>query len=187
LLVAGLLVPSPWTVHNIVSLDRFVPISTGADKAYVGTDLSADGDYQQVKAELVQRYQGRTLGRVGAAERDQPDAAVQHAAISRPAARLGARQDRQAATLRRHPPPPARLPGDAGPPGGADVDQGVGPTMDSTLGRAAQRIAVGLSGLWRWPGGGAAGKVSRDGDRAVHLFRSRLADSASRARGETRF
>src|SRR2546421_2863605 len=63
LLVVGGLVPIvPWTIHNIVSLDRFVPISTGGGKAlYVGTDLSADGDYQRVKAQLVQRYQGRTL------------------------------------------------------------------------------------------------------------------------------
>ncbi len=63
LLVAGLLAPIvPWTIHNIVSLDRFVPVSTGGGKAlYVGTYLSADGDYQRVKADLVERYQGRTL------------------------------------------------------------------------------------------------------------------------------
>lgn len=63
LLIAAFLVPIvPWTVHNLVSLDRFVPISTGSGKAlYVGQDLPADGDYQRVKAELVQIYRGRTL------------------------------------------------------------------------------------------------------------------------------
>jgi 4-amino-4-deoxy-L-arabinose transferase-like glycosyltransferase len=63
LLVAAFLAPIvPWTIHNLVSLDRFVPISTGGGKAlYVGTSLPADGDYQRVKALLVERYRGRTL------------------------------------------------------------------------------------------------------------------------------
>jgi 4-amino-4-deoxy-L-arabinose transferase-like glycosyltransferase len=63
LLVAGFLAPIvPWTVHNLVSLDRFVPVSTGGGKAlYVGTYLPADGDYQRVKAALVKRYLGRSL------------------------------------------------------------------------------------------------------------------------------
>ena len=62
-LLAAFLVPVvPWTIRNFVSLDRFVPISTGGGKAlYVGTDLSADGDYQRVKAELVKRYDHRDL------------------------------------------------------------------------------------------------------------------------------
>jgi Dolichyl-phosphate-mannose-protein mannosyltransferase len=52
----------PWTVRNFVELDRFVPISTGGGKAlYVGTYLPADGDYQRVKALLVERIQGREL------------------------------------------------------------------------------------------------------------------------------
>ena len=52
----------PWTVHNIVTLDRAVPISTGGGKAlYVGTLLPADGEYQQAKALLVKRYLGRDL------------------------------------------------------------------------------------------------------------------------------
>ncbi|HSS03639.1 MAG TPA: glycosyltransferase family 39 protein [Solirubrobacterales bacterium] len=63
LLVAGLLVPIvPWTVHNEIALDRTVPISTGGGKAlYVGTFLPADGEYQRVKALLVQRYLHRDL------------------------------------------------------------------------------------------------------------------------------
>ncbi len=63
LLVAGLLLPIvPWTVHNQVAFDRTVPISTGGGKAlYVGTFLPADGEYQQVKARLLQRYEHRNL------------------------------------------------------------------------------------------------------------------------------
>jgi 4-amino-4-deoxy-L-arabinose transferase-like glycosyltransferase len=63
LLVAALLLPIvPWTVRNLEVLDRVVPISTGSGKAlYVGTFLPADGEYQRVKAILVERYQGREL------------------------------------------------------------------------------------------------------------------------------
>ncbi|MFL5900279.1 MAG: ArnT family glycosyltransferase [Solirubrobacterales bacterium] len=63
LFVAALLVPIvPWTVHNQVSLDRTVPISTGGGKAlYVGTFLPADGEYQKVKALLVRRYLRKDL------------------------------------------------------------------------------------------------------------------------------
>jgi hypothetical protein len=52
----------PWTVRNVVVLDRVVPISTGGGKAlYVGTYLPADGDYQRVKATLLERFRGRKL------------------------------------------------------------------------------------------------------------------------------
>jgi hypothetical protein len=63
LFVAALLVPIvPWTIHNQVTLDRTVPISTGGGKAlYVGTFLPADGEYQRVKALLVRRYLHRDL------------------------------------------------------------------------------------------------------------------------------
>ena len=62
LLVALALPIVPWTVRNAIVLDRQVPISTGGGKAlYVGTYLPADGDYQRVKADLLQRFQGRTL------------------------------------------------------------------------------------------------------------------------------
>ena len=51
----------PWTIRNLVVLDRLVPISTGSGKAlYVGTYLPADGEYQRVKAILYERYEGRT-------------------------------------------------------------------------------------------------------------------------------
>jgi hypothetical protein len=62
-LLAAIVLPIlPWTIRNIVVLDRAVPISTGGGKAlYVGTYLPADGEYQRVKAILVQRYEGKDL------------------------------------------------------------------------------------------------------------------------------
>ncbi len=69
LLVGALLVPIvPWTIRNIVVLHRVVPISTGDGKAlYVGTYLPADGEYQQVKALLLKRYDHRSLDPYSAA------------------------------------------------------------------------------------------------------------------------
>ena len=62
MLVALVLPIVPWTVRNVVVLDRAVPISTGGGKAlYVGTYLPADGEYQRVKALLAERYLGRDL------------------------------------------------------------------------------------------------------------------------------
>jgi 4-amino-4-deoxy-L-arabinose transferase-like glycosyltransferase len=62
LLVALILPILPWTIRNIVVLDRVVPISTGGGKAlYVGTYLPADGEYQRVKAALVERFEGKRL------------------------------------------------------------------------------------------------------------------------------
>ncbi|MGC1166075.1 MAG: hypothetical protein WA862_08200, partial [Solirubrobacterales bacterium] len=63
LLVTALLLPIvPWTIRNVDVLGRVVPISTGSGKAlYVGTYLPADGEYQRVKALLLERYEGRAL------------------------------------------------------------------------------------------------------------------------------
>lgn len=62
LLVALILPILPWTIRNLIVLDRVVPISTGGGKAlYVGTYLPADGEYQRVKAILAERYLGRDL------------------------------------------------------------------------------------------------------------------------------
>jgi hypothetical protein len=61
LLVALVLPILPWTVRNLVVLDKVVPISTGGGKAlYVGTYLPADGEYQRVKAILAERYMSFT-------------------------------------------------------------------------------------------------------------------------------
>ena len=67
--LAAFLIPVlPWTVRNLVVLERFVPISTGDGKAlYVGTFLPADGEYQQVKALLAKRYLHRELAPYSAA------------------------------------------------------------------------------------------------------------------------
>lgn len=62
LLLALVLPILPWTIRNVVVLDRVVPISTGGGKAlYVGTYLPADGEYQRVKAILAERYLHRKL------------------------------------------------------------------------------------------------------------------------------
>lgn len=55
--VALLLPIVPWAVRNQIVLHRTVPISTGGGKAlYVGTFLPADGEYDRVKARLLERY-----------------------------------------------------------------------------------------------------------------------------------
>ena len=151
LLLAGLLVPViPWTIHNLISLDRFVPVSTGGGKAlYVGSNLSADGDYQRVKAQLVERFQGRSL-EPGSPQLDAVNptplfdrVALRYPDLSRDSAlgRIGKDQLRD--DLADH---PFAYLGMLARKTGRMWDQGVGPTMNSTLGRAAQRILV-LLGL----------------------------------------
>jgi 4-amino-4-deoxy-L-arabinose transferase-like glycosyltransferase len=63
LTVAGMAIPIlPWTIRNEIVLHRTVTISTGGGKAlYVGTYLPADGEYQRVKALLLEKYRGRSL------------------------------------------------------------------------------------------------------------------------------
>lgn len=71
-LVAAIL---PWTVHNLVTLERIVPITTGSGKAlFVGTNLPADGEYQRVKAALLERFEGVSLP-PGSPELDEVDPA----------------------------------------------------------------------------------------------------------------
>lgn len=73
LLIALILPILPWTVRNLVVLDKVVPISTGGGKAlYVGTYLPGDGEYQRVKAILAERYLGRDL-EPGSSELDAVD------------------------------------------------------------------------------------------------------------------
>ena len=61
-LVAALALPlAPWVVRNAIEIDK-ATLSTGGGKAlYVGTYLPADGDYQRVKADLLERFTGREL------------------------------------------------------------------------------------------------------------------------------
>jgi 4-amino-4-deoxy-L-arabinose transferase-like glycosyltransferase len=52
---------APWTVRNQLTLDRFVPVTTGGGKAlFVATYLPGDGRQQLVKRQLIARYYGRT-------------------------------------------------------------------------------------------------------------------------------
>ena len=105
-MLAALALPiMPWTIRNQVVLDRTVPISTGGGKAlYVGTYLPADGEYQRVKAILVERYLGLDLDPgLRGARRSRPDrrsSTGRRRALPRPAARRGPRQDRQGELLR---------------------------------------------------------------------------------------
>ncbi len=64
----------PWTVRNYIVLDKVVPISTGGGKAlYVGTYLPGDGEYQQVKAILAERYLGPGLSKFNPTDLDAID------------------------------------------------------------------------------------------------------------------
>ena len=60
ILLAGVvLIVVPWTVRNVVALDRAVPISTGGGQVlFAGTYLPSDGDPEQVGAEVVARHPG---------------------------------------------------------------------------------------------------------------------------------
>jgi len=74
LLVALVLPILPWTIRNVVVLNRVVPISTGGGKAlYVGTYLPADGEYQRVKRLLAERYIGPGLSKFTPTELDEID------------------------------------------------------------------------------------------------------------------
>ena len=160
LMIAAFLVPVlPWTIRNIVELDRFVPISTGGGKAlYVGTYLPADGDYQRVKALLVERYQGRTL-KPGSAALDRVDpvplfdkVAARHPDLPRDSALGKIGRHNLSKYLGDQ---PLDYLGMLARKVGRMWGAGVGPAMDSTAGRFAQRalLLLALCGLgvlaWR--------------------------------------
>ena len=159
---------SPGRSATTIVLGRVVPISTGGGKAlYVGTYLPADGEYQRVKALLVERYLHRDLapGLRGAGP-GQPDAALRprRRPLPRPAARLGARQDRQAELLQVLRRGPARLRGDDRPQGGADVERRRRRGDEQHAGRvvqvAARRCSASPASACS-PGGDAGGSWSR--------------------------
>lgn len=88
MLAATVVVLVPWTVRNIVVLDRAVPISTGGGKAlYIGTYLDADGDPVKLRELLLdERPQLRArLERGGPL--DDPDRLVLERALVAVAAR----------------------------------------------------------------------------------------------------
>jgi 4-amino-4-deoxy-L-arabinose transferase-like glycosyltransferase len=157
LLVALILPIMPWTIRNVVVLDRVVPISTGGGKAlYVGTYLPADGEYQRVKAILAERYLGRDL-EPGSEALDEvnptelfdevvKEVREDHPDLTRDEALGRAGKDNfskyfgedpwgyAAMTVRKV---------------GRMWSSGVGEAMDSTAGRAAQvlLVALGLAGF----------------------------------------
>jgi hypothetical protein len=57
-MIAAFLLPVvPWTVRNLVVLDRFVPVSTGGGKTlYIGTYLPADGDGPRLRDQLISEH-----------------------------------------------------------------------------------------------------------------------------------
>src|ERR1700733_699814 len=60
ILLAGVaVVVAPWTIRNIVALDRVVPISTGGGQVlFAGTYLPSDGNPEAVGAEVVAHHPG---------------------------------------------------------------------------------------------------------------------------------
>jgi hypothetical protein len=149
LLVSFLLPILPWTIRNFVVLDRFVPISTGGGKAlYVGTYLPGDGDYQRVKALLVQRYRHQTL-EPGSPALDKIDpvplfnrVADRYPDMERDAAlgKIG-RDD----FSKYFGDDPLGYTGMLARKVGRMWGTGVGPAMDTTAGRIAQRLLILLA------------------------------------------
>ncbi|MFM9150157.1 MAG: glycosyltransferase family 39 protein [Solirubrobacterales bacterium] len=145
--IVALLVPIvPWTIHNVVTLDRVVPITTGSGKAlFVGTNLPADGEYQRVKADLVERYEGLTLA-PGSERLDRIDptplfdrVAAEYPALDRDEAlgRIG--RENLFRYLREQ---PLDYAGMLVRKGVRMWDSGVGEAMSSPPGRAVQIILV---------------------------------------------
>jgi 4-amino-4-deoxy-L-arabinose transferase-like glycosyltransferase len=57
MLLAAVVVLAPWTVRNVIVLDRVVPVSTGVGKTlYIGTSLSADGDGVKLLDQILDRH-----------------------------------------------------------------------------------------------------------------------------------
>lgn len=59
LLLGLVLVIAPWTIRNAVTLDRFVPISTGGGQVlFAGSYLPSDGNPERVGEEVLKRHPG---------------------------------------------------------------------------------------------------------------------------------
>jgi dolichyl-phosphate-mannose-protein mannosyltransferase len=71
LLVGIALVVVPWTVRNVVVLDRFVPVSTGGGQVlFAGSYMPSGGDPERIGEEVLERHPG--LARKLAAEHVVP-------------------------------------------------------------------------------------------------------------------
>jgi 4-amino-4-deoxy-L-arabinose transferase-like glycosyltransferase len=160
LLVALILPIAPWAIRNQVVLDRTVPISTGGGKAlYVGTYLPADGEYQRVKALLVERYLHRNLDpNSEALERIDPTplfdrVAARYPDLPRDSALGKIGKENLSRFVEED---PLGYLGMTIRKVGRMWGSGVGEAMSSTVGRAVQILLVGLGlagllvlGLWR--------------------------------------
>ena len=176
-LLAFLIPVLPWTVRNLVVLERFVPISTGDGKAlYVGTFLPAGGEYQQVKALLAKRYLHRELAPNSAAlARVNPtplfnrvadrypqlpsDSALGKIAKQNFSKYFGENPSGYLAMTR------ARLGGS-----GAAAPESYGQHLGSTL--QLLIVALALAGSELWPGRSAGGSWSRWRRQSSSLPRS---------------
>lgn len=59
LLLGLVLVVAPWTIRNAVTLDRFVPVSTGGGQVlFAGSYLPSGGDPERVGEEVLERHPG---------------------------------------------------------------------------------------------------------------------------------
>lgn len=157
LLVALVLPILPWTIRNVVVLDRVVPISTGGGKAlFVGTYLPADGEYQRVKAILAKRFLGRDLEPSSEALDDVNPTALfdevakeiqaDHPDLTRDEALGRAGKDNFSKYFGEDPWGYAAM---TARKIGRMWSSGVGEAMDSTAGRAVQLllVALGLAGF----------------------------------------
>jgi 4-amino-4-deoxy-L-arabinose transferase-like glycosyltransferase len=86
-LLATALVLAPWTIHNAVELDRFVPISTGGGKAlFIGTDLDAGGDSVELREDLLAQRPALRARLAAEGPIDDPDRMVLERVLERLAA-----------------------------------------------------------------------------------------------------
>jgi 4-amino-4-deoxy-L-arabinose transferase-like glycosyltransferase len=86
-LLATALVLTPWTIHNAVDLDRFVPISTGGGKAlFIGTNLDADGDSVELREVLLAERPALRAKLSAEGRVDDPDRLVLERVLERVAA-----------------------------------------------------------------------------------------------------
>ena len=86
-LLATALVLAPWTIHNAVELDRFVPISTGGGKAlFIGTHLDADGDSVELREVLLEDRPALRARLSAEGPIDDPDRMVLERVLERVAA-----------------------------------------------------------------------------------------------------
>jgi hypothetical protein len=86
-LLATCLVIAPWTIHNAVELDRFVPISTGGGKAlFIGTNLEARGDSVELREDLLAERPALRSKLAAEGPLDDPDRMVLERLLERVAA-----------------------------------------------------------------------------------------------------